>query len=462
MLDACCRQYWSRMFPPEARLQGRINAFDWWVENASGFLRTRPEFSLSRKELEELVARLGQLDAFLQEKHSGFPSLSSLSRLLGQLESGSHDNSGEDAPPATREEKAEKPKVESKKNEQPAAKDFSPVKVATEHASSDGQDTNSDPARMSDDAIYKTAVASQPPVASEDETLQARAQIYALAGGICAWELPRGPNDPYCFAINRLTVWSRVGAEPLHLAGKTELVPVDGSFKELLLDLRAHASWDDLLTRSELMLRSHPYWLDLCRFADESFSALGEQYARARAVCAWFTSAFIQRFPGIEELSYADGSPFADERTKEWLRSLALLHQGGQTPSFEDSLNRSHEQALANVRTGNLPKACEMMEERMRTASSSRERALWRILLARILNEADQTSLARMHFDILLELLDNHKLEEWDEELALAVLCAAYKGMHPLGSESIADIRAMLLQRITRLSPSMAVQLVRA
>ena len=94
-----------------------------------------------------------------------------------------------------------------------------------------------------------------------------------------------------------------------------------------------------------------------------------------------------------------------------------------------------------------------MIQECLDAARDLKEAFLWRILLGRILLEAGQDAMARVQFDLILETIERHQLDEWDKELALAGLRAAYMGIRAEDSESILDIRLGLLKRITRLSP---------
>lgn len=460
LLDACCKEYWSTMYPLERRMNGRGNAFGWWMENCGDFLRSEPQLSLSQEELAEVVARIEGLEAFLQEKSPVFPSLIPLVRLLTKLENGPDQEGGkpesaaQPGPDAVKENEAKERKGKKKQVEQAAPlmeeAAAAPARRNPPGAPDDmGEEDEPGPDKM-------------PPIASDEECARAETQLLALAGGICAWQLSRATREPYYYCLNRATAWAGIASEPQHASGMTKLEPPDASFRELLCDLREQADWAALLCRSEIMLRAHPYWLDLCRYADESLAALGEGHACLREMCASLSAVFVERFPGLQGLSYADGSPFADDATKEWLGGLSASQKEKAAASFDERRNRLRETALADVRTGDILKAVGRIEACMEQAAMPAEHMRWRILLAQILNEADQRALARMHFDILLEQVREHGLEEWDKELALAVLSAAYRGIYVLESESIADIRAALLKRISRLSASVAVQLGKA
>lgn len=455
LIDGCCRRFWSFMHPSEKRIQGRVNAIDWWMENSGNFLRMRPEVSLRPNELRETKKRITALDTFLHSQNPDFPNLAPLLRHLDKLETPDKveeqekpEKSGEESTP----EGAHSQEVAQSQGERPAAAN-APHSASPEPSPASPSVPVPPPGVPEAQKQAETQVFPDiTPISSDEELVLAEARLVALASGICAWQLPRALELPDCYSLNRLAAWSGVVSLPRHTAGKTEFEPADVSFREMLIDLRERGEWEKLLVRAELMLQSHPFWLDLCRYGDESLAALGENYTRARLLCAALTREFLERLPGVEGLAYADGTDFADAATRLWLTGLGSAYGTGRSLSLEDTINRAREEAQAFIRAGDVYEAARRVQRGLNQAASSKEAYHWRILLAQILTEAGQENLARVHFDILLEAIERHGLEEWDRELALAGLRAAYGGIRAEDSENIMDIRLALLKRITRLS----------
>ena len=450
LVDGFCRRFWNSMHPSEKRMQGRVNAVDWWMENSGNFLRMRPGMNLLPSGLRQIKKRITDLDAFLHSKNPDFPNLAPLLRHIDKLEE-------PEIPEKTSEESASE-KQDSSGGGQPshdkpataAASRPSSGEPVASPVSPSGPGAQDSPGRQTPAGTQD--IPEIVPITSDEELVLAESRLSALASAICAWQLPRALDTPVYYSLNRLAAWAGIDSLPRHTEGKTDRAPADVSFRELLFDLRGRGEWEHLLVRAELMLRSHPFWLDLCRLVDESLAALGEQYTRARSLCATLTVEFLERLPGVEGLAYADGTSFADAATRKWLAGLASSRGSGKTLSLEDTLNRAREEAMAFIRAGDIHEAARRVQQGLDLAASSGERYRWRILLGQILTEAGQESVARVHFDMLLEMIDQHRLEEWDRELALAGLRAAYGGIRAEDSESILELRLALLKKITRLS----------
>lgn len=455
LLDACCRNFWQTMHPSEQRMQGRVNAIDWWMENAGAFLRAWDSQPPPLDEVNKTKKRVIALGDLLQTRSPDFSSLQPLARLLENL--GEMDGAPSEEAVSARPQEGKKAPRKAKRT--PASGAAEPAAPAQPPPVEQEAPPTAAPGQTDRGGTEQASPLELAPIASDEECRQAQARLSALIAGVCSWRLPRSPQDSYCYFMNRAAAWGDIDALPHHVSGRTALAPADTSFRELLEDLRGQGAWETLLARSELMLRAHPFWLDLCRFVDESLASLGKGYDRTRSLCAGITACFLARLPGVEELQYADGTAFADAATRKW---LAKLHSASGTKalSLEDTLNRSREEALADIRAGNALGAIRKTQAHMDGAKLPTERFRWRMLLAQLLNEADQPHVARVHFNLLLTTIEQHGLEQWDTELALAGLCAAYKGISAEPGEDITDTRLGLLKKISHLSPAAALQLL--
>lgn len=463
LLEACCAAFWNSMHPTQKRMQGRIKAIDWWMETSGDFLRSSPPLTLPANELENLRHVIESFEDILQTYHSDFPSLIPLLTLLERLGGSSGTTNSTDSADTVGTENPTDAKEQTPPTEAappPPASSGSSAPVETEPAKQTVSQQPQQPpsaAPAPPEKRYTVPSEEVPVITSDEDCARAEAKLHALTGAICNWSLPLAPDNPYYYCLARNAAWSEIHCAPEHVGGKTALEPAEPSFREFLQDLYSRKEWEDLLIRSELMLQSHPYWLDLCRYVDECQTALGERYALVRSLCSKLTLHFLQCAQGLEMLSYADGSPFADGATRDWLDALRLGKEEAKGHSIDNALNSAREKALSDIRTGDVAEAATRIQEHMDRAECAEERFRWRLLLAQVLNEGDQTALARIQFDILLEQIDRYSLDVWDEKLALDTLSAAYAGMHASDSESITDIRTALLHRISRISPATAV-----
>src|SRR5690606_41636929 len=102
---------------------------------------------------------------------------------------------------------------------------------------------------------------------------------------------------------------------------------------------------------------------------------------------------FLQRVPGLDELRFPDGVPFADAGTRAWIGAHVLPHlqapevekkpaasEQGATPPWEEAL----QQVLPGLRKDGLKAAVQQLKQGMSRARGGRERFFWQLTLARL------------------------------------------------------------------------------
>lgn len=85
--------------------------------------------------------------------------------------------------------------------------------------------------------------------------------------------------------------------------------------------------WPELLERVELAFAegANHFWLDLQYYAFVAQEQAGGEYAQVRETAATDCALMLERLPGLEHLLFADGSPFADDATLEWIARHATV-----------------------------------------------------------------------------------------------------------------------------------------
>src|SRR5262249_21807024 len=133
----------------------------------------------------------------------------------------------------------------------------------------------------------------------------------------------------------------------------------------------------------------------------------------------------VRRLPGLLELNFSDGTPFADDSTRSWLQDLAAAQEdggegaspaGASRPAAAASSNGDADFAAALAKIGTpsareLPEAARVLGELAEGAPDQRRRFLRRLALARIMAKAD-ARLAVAHLDRLEAAIRRHGLEE--------------------------------------------------
>ena len=140
-------------------------------------------------------------------------------------------------------------------------------------------------------------------------------------------------------------------------------------------------------------------------------------------------SLLIQRLPGILELRFHDGVPFADSATRLWVDAHVMPHL--QT-SVELQTVEGHEalpawvQALEDVqpilRKDGLKAAVQVLKQGLQSAHGARARFYWQLALARLCFMARKFELAKTQLETLDQTLRDAGLHAWEPDLALQVL----------------------------------------
>jgi type VI secretion system protein VasJ len=288
--------------------------------------------------------------------------------------------------------------------------------------------------------------------------------------GIAALLLDQDPANPLAYRLSRHAAWLRVSELPPATAGRTLLPPPTTRLRERLAELRHGGDSTALLKVVELQLSQFIFWLDLNRLAAE---ALADRDAAQAAVAAvgQETAFLLQRLPGLDELAFADGTPFADADTREWLKRLlpGVKRRAVAPPPEtvepksepEGLIGREIDVARAMISEGKLIEAIERLLERLKNGSSGRERLRWRLALARVLMDEEQTRFALPHLEQVVSDIKTYRLSEYDPALALEGLTLAWQGFEPGPEPRFKEKADDALHRIARIDPAEMVRLVK-
>jgi type VI secretion system protein VasJ len=178
----------------------------------------------------------------------------------------------------------------------------------------------------------------------------------------------------------------------------------------------------------------------------------------------------IYRLPGLEDLSYSDGTPFADADTKAWLKENAFragmpvegvpaIAETVSKTQVEDVIGKEVKEAQGLIKKGNLLEAIERLQQRFRGSLSQKEKFLWRLGFSQLLANNKQSKLALPHLEQIIRDIDFYKLEEFDPEFAIKGLKVVWIGFHAQADQPSKDKAAQTLQRIAKLDLAEAIRL---
>jgi type VI secretion system protein VasJ len=205
-------------------------------------------------------------------------------------------------------------------------------------------------------------------------------------------------------------------------------------------------------------------WLDLQCFQHVALDHVGAPYSAWRELLRADFALFLERLPGIERLTFNDGTPFADDTTLEWIARHAVVRDleageavaplavsadaTGDWPEIEaqarDLVSREGLEAAFSWLAG-LPG--------MRT---DRHRFLQRLVMARLADHAGRadTSLALLgELDLLARTLP---VTRWEPALVFEIRQQLVRVLKAATTRKDAD-RPALARRIAELQAELTV-----
>lgn len=428
--------YWETLFPPLKRMRGRINALDWWLDRAKAYLEAYEDTSpLPPEMVSALKDDLKSLDETLGGKSDDAPSLLSMIESVGRLP-------------------IQEPQA-------PPAPEAAPDQPAPPAAPATGQTAAAQPAPTQ--ASAPQAASASVPAGSLE---QARGQLAAGLDQLFSASyvlFKTDPGSPTPYRLVRLAAWMPLAAPPPAKSGQTMIPPPPPQVRASLEQALASGNYMAAVENAETRVNEFRFWLDLSRVSAEGLRNLGPGYESALAAVETETALYVRRFPGVENLSFSDGTPFADDKTKLWITRLgrAGASNSGGAPAGagdddeESVMDKARELAAKNQAVG----AVTLLQGKLGSAASGRMRLRWRIGLAEVLMASGSPENARPIVEQILADLDDHKLDDFDPELALKGLLTARQGLAGAADEPAKARAREVLSRIMRLNPAEGLRL---
>ncbi|MGA7827834.1 MAG: type VI secretion system protein TssA [Geobacteraceae bacterium] len=429
--------FWEDLYPPKHRARGRVRAIEWWAVKTEIALKQQKGLSFPSVQLDLIRNNLSRLEILLSERLENAPSLVGIREAINGLSS-----EIEKVPrPEPRLSTVSDTEEEAVSN--PAGKE--------EDISSEGSSGRN---------IVSSHEAGQ---ALEDGMNKIREASFYL------WKQDLAVAVAY--RMTRKAAWYSVEDLPPAVNGRTRIPPPTTVEKNLLFGLRNKGDAEALLKAAEARLTQYIFWLDLNRLSAEALSRLGTRFERAYQTVCQETSFLLLRLPGLEELSFSDGTPFATPETRQWLESITCQRAsvGKASQSFPDAplvemeevIKESIDEIQLLLRKGRLIEAMENVQEKLRASSSRREMLHWRLALSTMLVDIGKSKLAIPHIDQILMDMDKHGLEEYEPMLAMSGLRLAWFTLDAQPDQKFKDRASDVLHRIGRVDMPEMVRLAK-
>lgn len=368
-----------------ARENGRVSAITWLQqERLATYLSGQPS---DASELAALSEKLDQFHSLLAEKLPEPIRLKAVERWL--------DNQKQNAQPS--QAVASQPQAESKS--QPATRE-------TEVSTSTPTSTPTPPA-------------SQPPAAptsGADLVIKSEQQEEKALRDLLAWYRQERRFEPMV-RLSRTLRWSGLVIPPAE--GNQTRVPAPRAAS--LNAIQHAASQGDagevLLAAEKAFLEpGGQYCLLIQKAAADAATALGQ--AALAALIQRETVALVERLRGLMALQFADGSPFVEGDTRNWLEGLL----SSTTESHGEEASRWAEVALeAGVVCNQSGLADGLKVIDAMATRGRRERTEQDLLKAELCLANQRSELAVPLLEAVAERLDDHGIAAWEPGFAVRV-----------------------------------------
>ncbi|WP_416260548.1 type VI secretion system protein TssA [Gibbsiella quercinecans] len=251
--------------------------------------------------------------------------------------------------------------------------------------------------------------------------------------------------------------WDTVGQLPaLDASGRTRLSPPKPDYRAQLKRLYMQQSWAELVEQASQMFceGGNRFWLDVQWYLWQGLNRAGQPWESWADYITSDLKLLLARLPGLEQLAWSDGTPFADEVTLNWIAEKvnddmpsfgdepAVVAGGGQT---DDILALEAEAMQKGDSEG--PEAALGWLQNRPGMDSPRSRWLLRLLMARVAEQFGRNEMALHLLGELTSSAPRLTLNDWEPALLFEVQARRLKLLRLKAGRSETDK--------TRLTPEM-------
>jgi type VI secretion system protein VasJ len=435
LLSESIDRYWEPMFPDVKRPRGRANALQWFTEKTQHALdKARPGPLAEMEGLEAAARRLGKL---AREK------LGELCPAFGPV-----------IEPVERLRNAALPPPAPRPPPPPAAAETAPGAPAAAPA---GGGPVAPAATSPVPAAPVTAPLPVAPAAGADPTDFLRnvgTALAAVAGALRQADL----SDARAYRLLRTALWLHVAAPPPAQGGRTQIPPPPAALRAQLQALEGNQKWAALLQETEGASLQQRFWLDLHRLGAQALAALGPAHAAAREAVVSEVRSLLARLPQLATLSFSDGTPLADPRTRAWLDeevAAAVAAPRGAAPEAAAEKVAEAKKLLAAGKPGD---ALALLRDEALRARGGRDRFRLRAETARLCSGAGLTAIAKALYEELDREIAAHRLDEWEPALAAECLKGLLASARALSKDPRGTLPDLTepYKRLCRIDPAAA------
>lgn len=391
--------YWETGFPPVKRLRGRRNAIIWWTDRVTAWLNNTTPAALPVEVHTVLLERIQAIDSTFAEVDPEAPSLNELINLIKRLEV-----------------------IELVAAPDAAANAVAPAQAQQTASGSAPADSSAPASAATMGVLAATTPATGPQlgnlskVANLDDLVTALASAFSYLGDASQKLSELDPNNPLAIGLSRFAARGALFSLPQAQGQATLIGPPPMAEIQSFETVCAAGNPQGVASFCEGRLTTYPFWLDLDRQSALAYGAMGPAAATMRSAVIDEVLAFVKRLPGIERLTFSDGTPFADEATKAWISTCQAERLGG---GATDKFSEAKKQANESVGSGDSDAAVAALQDFLSNTRSGRDQFRARVALAELALGLKKDLDVQPLIDPLLDECERLNLMYWEPELAL-------------------------------------------
>lgn len=265
--------------------------------------------------------------------------------------------------------------------------------------------------------------------------------------------------------------WDTVNQIPLQdSSGRTRLMPPKPEYRAQLKRLYLQKNWVELIEQTSQMYCEgvNHFWLDLQWYLWQGLSHAGAPWEAWSDVIIHDVRFLLARLPGLEQLAWSDGIPFADDVTLGWINehvnedALSLRDEPtmlANSPA-DDVLSLEVEAMEKGDSEG--PEAALLWLQTRPGADTPRSRWLVRLLMARVAEQYGRNEMALHLLGELTACAPQLTLGDWEPALLFEVQARRLKLLRMKAGRSETDKTRLMPEMEALLAGLIAIDPARA
>lgn len=410
---------WDMLYPPPKRERQRRGSIVWLTTQLARVLPDSPFDDEQGKNLLIASKESAAIDRIIGEKMGDAPSmrellspLAALARQVAEQQaalSETHDE--EQTASIVQVEQPAPVAVVDPLATEASVEETATVQPVVEAGGGPGRLPSPPPSRALPDALPFEAF----DITQDNAVSRVQSTIRPLALAM----LEKNAADWKAYVLLGATTWLAVDELPeADASGRTMLLPLSQIRRDDLAAMEAAGQTLELVTAlAQSLSASGMFWLDGHFLLVRSLQKLAGsnpsgQWSRCMDIVTGNVRLFVNRLPGVEHFLFQDGTPFASEATRLWLKpvvaSVSVAAQDSDT--VDDAAHR----AWAMLAEGNEDTALDILGDCVRSADGERQRFKARLQLARLCLDVGHHIVAMTMLDMLQNEAESRDLASWD------------------------------------------------